>query len=349
MRLKWRFRSLRARLTAWRFRKINRAFNSAAEVVMLGNTDRISGLGRSYRYELERLARQGAPNRADAGDKTVIILGQPRGYPRLLSAAPAGFRDSYRIGLWVTEFETLPPDWRFAFEVVHEIWTPSTFCAAAIEAATDLPVKVMPHPVSIPDVDPLDRAQFGLGPDQFLGQAIMDLRNCPDRKNPLAHVRAWKMAFGDDPAAHLLMKVRFSRRTQFMKDDLLREIGGAPNISITELVLSDLETTAFQRMADVYISLHRSEGYGLNIKEMLEIGVPTLATGWSGNMDFMHSYPNATPIPFELVPYEDRTWHYEGNTLRWAEADVGYAADALMQIRQAWLDARCQAPLRRAG
>ena len=346
--MKWLFRSLRAHLTAWRFRKVRRVFNPAAEVVTVGNTDRVSGLARSYRYELERLARQDAPACLDTSDKTVIILGQPRGYHRLLAAAPKGFRDSYRIGLWVTEFETLPPDWRFAFDIVHEIWTPSTFCAGAIAAATDLPVKVVPHSVTIPDVEPMDRAQFGIRPDQFLGQAIMDLRNCPDRKNPLAHVRAWKMAFGDDPSAQLLMKVRFSQRTQFMKDNLLKEIGDASNILLTERVLSDLETPAFQKMADVYISLHRSEGYGLNIKEMLEIGVPTLATGWSGNMDFMHSYPNATPIPFEFVPYEDRTSHYEGDHLRWAEADVSVAAEMLLRTRQAWLDSLSANPLKRA-
>lgn len=340
---------MRGRVTAWRFRKIDRAYNPAAQVVTIGNIERVSGLARSYRYELERLARQVGSAQTDASDRTVIIFGQPRGYRRLLSSAPKEFRTSYRIGLWVTEFETLPPDWRFALQIVHEIWTPSTFCAEAISAATDLPVNVVPHSVSIPDVRPLERSRFGLRSDQFLGLAIMDLRNCPDRKNPVAHVRAWKAAFGDDDVAHLLMKVRFSKRTLFMKQDLLAAIGDASNITLTELVLTDIEVTAFQKMADVYLSLHRSEGFGLNIREMLEIGVPTLATGWSGNMDFMPYYANAVAIPFELVPYEDRTSHYEGDNLRWAEADVDYAAEALRQVRDRWEAARGDDSLKLVG
>lgn len=344
--IRWRFRSFRARLTGLRFRKAQRPFNAAAEVVTLGDTNRVSGLARSYRYELQRLATLlKTPRQLRSGDKTVIILGQPRGYRRLLAKAPRDFRASYRIGLWVTEFDRMPPDWRFALDVVHEIWTPSTFCAEAIRAATNIPVKVVPHCVSIPDVAPMKRNRFGIGPDQFLGLAIMDLRNCPDRKNPLAHVRAWKMAFADDTDAHLLMKVRFSPRTQFMKQDLLKEMDGAANISLTELVLSGLEMTAFQKMADVFLSLHRSEGYGLNIKEMLEIGVPTIATGWSGNMDFMPSYANAIAVPFELVPYADRTFHYEGANLRWAEADVAHAAAALRGIRRQWQVAQHAPPL----
>ncbi len=342
--LRWRFRSLRARLTGLKFRKLDRPFNSKAEIITIGNTDRVSGLARSYRYEMKRLETPGGAGQTRSSDKTVIILGQPRGYRRLLATAPKGFRTSYRIGLWVTEFDCIPPDWRFALDIVHEIWTPSTFCAKAIRAETDIPVKVVPHSVSIPDVAPMNRRQFGIKPDQFLALAIMDLRNCPDRKNPVAHVRAWKMAFAADPTAHLLMKVRFSHRTQFMKQELLKELDGAENISLTELVLTDLEMTAFQKMGDVFLSLHRSEGYGLNIKEMLEIGVPTIATGWSGNMDFMPLYANAISIRFELVPYADRTFHYEGSNLRWAEADVAHAAAALRDIKRQWQDARRTMP-----
>ena len=128
------------------------------------------------------------------------------------------------------------------------------------------------------------------------------------------------------------MKVKFGKRTQFAKAALLREIGDARNISLVTETFSDEEMTAFQRMADVYLSLHRSEGYGLNIHEMLEIGTPTIATGWSGNMDFMPRYKHAYAVPYKLVPYEDPTRHYSGEGLMWAEADIDAAADMLVQI-----------------
>ena len=344
-RIRSKVRALRALSVSQIHRKSQCTFNQKSKIVLIGVTDKASGLARAYRYEAQRISHEERSRKTSFSDQTFLLLGQPRSYKRLLARAPEGFRDGYRIGLWATEFETMPPDWRFAFDVVHEIWTPSEFCAKAIRAATHLPVKIFPHAVSIPDVAAMDRTRFKIGSDQFLGLAIMDLRNCPDRKNPVAHVRAWKMAFGGDPSAHLLMKVRFSPRTQFMKQELLKAIEGAQNISITEIFLSDLEITAFQKMGDVFLSLHRSEGYGLNIREMLEIGIPTIATGWSGNVDFMHLYPNAISVPYELVPYQDRTLHYEGGNLRWAEADVAQAALNLKDIRQNWQDPRRATPL----
>ena len=200
----------------------------------------------------------------------------------------------------MTEFDSPRPDWGFAFEIVHEIWTPSSFSAKAIQQAGNVPVKVVPHAVSVPDVEPMPRARWGVRDDQFLGMAVMDLSSCPARKNPLAHVRAWKLAFGDDPDVHLIMKVKFSNGTAFAREELMREIEGASNITLTEALFSDLRIAAFQRMADVYISLHRAEGYGLNIHEMLEMGKPVVATGWSGNMDFMPLYPRAIAVPTNL-------------------------------------------------
>lgn len=291
---------------------------------------RTNGLYRAYRYEIERLSAEG---RLTEETNAVLLLGQPRMYRKLLVSPPADFPDTYRIGLWVTEFEVFPPDWAFAFDIVHEIWTPSEFSARAIRSATDIPVKVVPHAVKVPEGEPMDRARFGVADDQFLGLAIMDLGTCPDRKNPLAHVRAWKAAFGDDPSTRLLMKVKFGKQTGFAKAALLREIGESRNISLVTETFSDVEMTAFQRMADVYVSLHRSEGYGLNIHEMLELGIPTVATGWSGNMDFMMRYKHANAVPYEIIPYADPTRHYQGEGLVWAEPDIEAAAKILARIQ----------------
>lgn len=321
-----------------RANRIHRQFFKKAGVTPSGPGLRIimaaprtNGLYRAYHYEIERLSAEG---RLTEETNAVLLLGQPRMYRKLLVSPPADFPDTYRIGLWVTEFEVFPPDWAFALDIVHEIWTPSEFSARAIRAATDIPVKVVPHAVKVPEGEPMDRARFGVADDQFLGLAIMDLGTCPDRKNPLAHVRAWKAAFGNDPATHLLMKVKFGKHTGFAKAALLREIGESRNISLVTETFSDADMAAFQRMADVYISLHRSEGYGLNIHEMLEIGIPTVATGWSGNMDFMMRYPHAHAVPYKIIPYADPTRHYRGEGLMWADPDIEWSAKILARIQR---------------
>jgi glycosyltransferase involved in cell wall biosynthesis len=313
-------------------------FDPLARLRFVGDTETINGLSRAYRYEVRRQIRKHGTTHADSNQ--VLILGQPWDYPRLLADAPDWFHDSYRIGLWVWELDQFPGDWKFALDIVHEIWTPSLFSANALRRGTDLPVRVVPHAVDCPEVSPLSRTEFGVREDQFLGLAIMDLAACPDRKNPLAHVRAWTLAFGNDTSCHLLMKVRFKKNTTFARRELLREIGRAKNITLVEQVFSDRDMAAFQRMADVYLSLHRAEGYGLNIHEMLELGVPTLATAWSGNMDYMGRYPHSVPVPYELVPYKDRTFAYQGADLAWAEPDIKFSARALREIRARWQEER---------
>jgi glycosyltransferase involved in cell wall biosynthesis len=335
---KWLRCEFRGNLLARRLKKKAQGFNPEGGFHVIANANAISGLARAYRYEIARLASSAGNSLACAPEaaSNFLILGQPKNYRRLLANPPYGFREGYRIGLLVTEFETPPKDWDFTFDILHEIWTPSSFSAKGIRQASGLPVKVVPHAVSVSGVQPMQRSVFGIESSQFLGMAIMDLSSCPDRKNPLAHIRAWKAAFGGDSSAHLLIKVRFSKRTRYARKELIAEIGGTQNITLTEALFSDRNISAFQKMADVYISLHRSEGYGLNIHEMLELGKPVIATGWSGNMDYMPRYPRAIPVPFELVPYSDPTFRFPSEGLLWAEADIEAAANALRQVRKCW-------------
>ena len=55
---------------------------------------------------------------------------------------------------------------------------------------------------------------------------------------------------------------------------------------ITE-VLPYNDVISLYASADCFISLHRSEGLGLGMMEAMLLGKPVIATGWSGNLDFM--------------------------------------------------------------
>jgi glycosyltransferase involved in cell wall biosynthesis len=77
---------------------------------------------------------------------------------------------------------------------------------------------------------------------------------------------------------------------------------------------------------DVYISLHRSEGYGLNIAEALRSGMPTIATGWSLAPE-LAADAMLRVVPSTLVPVRDPAGPYAAyRSLRWAEPDIGVAA-----------------------
>lgn len=290
---------------------------------------KINGLCRAYGYEIARLKELGLLN---PSSRNIIIFGQPRHYWKILRNPPADFAETYRIGLWVTEFEVMPPDWDFARDLINEVWTPSEFSARAL-VKTGLPLKIVPHAVKVNKVPPLSRLSFGIPENAFVGMAIMDLGTCPDRKNPLAHIKVWKLAFQNDPNAVLIMKVRYGKRTSYVKPKLLNEIGNNKNIRLVEAEYDDEMMSAFQRMADVYLSLHRSEGYGLNIHEMLELGIPTIATGYSGNMTYQSKYPQGIAAAYKLTPYYDCTFHYEGANLQWADVELSSVVKLLKQRR----------------
>ena len=173
------------------------------------------------------------------------------------------------------------------------------------------------------------RARLGVAPDAFMGLAVMDIRSCPERKNPWAHVRAWLACYGDDPKHVLVMKLRVGKRTRVVVDELGELIGRATNIRLVTEELGDAEIAALHHAADLYLSLHRSEGFGLNIYEALLLGKIVVATHWSANAEYGPRFANYIGVPFRMTPYRDWTGHYADSDFEWAEADEIASAGAL--------------------
>jgi hypothetical protein len=129
------------------------------------------------------------------------------------------------------------------------------------------------------------------------------------------------------------MKLRVGKRTRVIVDELREIIGPASNIRLLTQELSHEEIAALQTACNVYLSLHRSEGYGLNIEECLKIGKPTVATHWSANTEYGPHYPNYHAVTYRMVPYDDWLLHYEDAGFSWADASVAEAAQTLRTLR----------------
>lgn len=321
---------------------------SAGPAVAFGEFSGAHGLGRGAAYDLLALNERHAsvttvdigpylkgaeptPLAFDAPFENVYFLCQPDTYGticRLLR--PDDIARAYRVGRWVWETPLFPESWRFAERLVHEVWTPSEFCAATFRAALGVPVRVVPHAVTAPPDPGIDmRARLDIPPDAFMGLAVMDIRSCPERKNPWAHVRAWKATYGDDPRRILVMKLRLGKRTRIVQNELRELIGGATNIRLLTDEMSEEEIAALHHATDLYLSLHRSEGFGLNIYEALLLGKPVVATNWSANAEYGPHFANYFGVPFRMTPYRDWTGHYADAAFEWADADPIIPAGAL--------------------
>ena len=252
----------------------------------------------------------------------------------------AFFKGRRNIGYWVWETERLPAT-HGDTEGLVEIWTPSVYSARAIETVVDIPVRVVPHVLDFDEIDrtQADRARFGLPAERLVFGFFFDCKSVMERKNPRAVINAFREAFtGPDRPAQpctLLMKVNSPEAAPKAYTQLRKAAEGLDVVWITD-ELSRADTLALMKSLDVYVSLHRSEGFGLTLAEAMALGKPVVGTGYSGNVDFMTA-DNACLVTAPVVTTDTAHGPYVAGT-RWGHPSVEEAAK--------WMRALCEPDMR---
>lgn len=240
------------------------------------------------------------------------------------------FKNRYNIGFWAWELPEFPPEWMPAFSLFHEIWTYSDYCVSAISRVSPIPVIKMMPTVSLPPAT-LTREQVGLPKDKFIFLFMFDFFSRMERKNPLAVVEAFKLAFGNNPAeVGLVLKCSNSDRFPQDRSRLLNAIADNPAISIIDRYLSREEINGLVSHCDCYVSLHRSEGFGLTMAEAMFHGKPAVATGYSSNTEFMN-LANSFPVKYRRVSIAKADGPYRPGNI-WAEPDIRHAAELMRYV-----------------
>ncbi len=265
----------------------------------------------------------------DLYDKTLMVL-QPDALDYHLSGCGTTYnREGYHIGMWTWELENVPDTWTAGFERVDEVWTPSDFVTQAVRRSTELPVRTIPYSVELGEIEPIDRRLLGVPEDHFMFLFMFDISSVMERKNPMAVVRAFKKAFSLGDKASLVLKVGRSDYDA-LSFAHLRQQTANHSIHLFTSPLSRARCNGLMETADCYVSLHRSEGFGLSLAESMLLGKPVIATGYSGNMDFMTA-KNSLPVEYQLIDVPDGLPFYKpGN--RWADASVDHAASLMRKI-----------------
>lgn len=266
----------------------------------------------------------------ERGAGTVLLHFNPDHLtPLLMLLNRRQLRGKRLIGYWAWELARIPDLWISALDEVDEVWTPSDFVSDAVRRCTDKPVRTVPHPVVQGYRGTPRRAHFGLG-DQFVVLTMFSFASSFQRKNPIAAVQAFKRAFGGAADRLLIVKVSQAHESPEEMALLVAAIGDAPNIRVEQRMLSDDERLDLIASADVLLSLHRSEGFGLVMAEAMAAGVAVVATNWSGNLDFMDE-TTALLVPFRMVAVADCKGVYDERE-HWADPDVAAAAAHLQAL-----------------
>jgi glycosyltransferase involved in cell wall biosynthesis len=236
------------------------------------------------------------------------------------------FRDRYNVGIWAWELPRFPQRWYDRFAYYDEIWVGTSFIANTLAPVSPLPVVRIPPVLTVdsPGSREAGRRALRIAADEFVFLLIFDFHSHLERKNPLALIDAFKAAFAPTDPVRLVLKCVNADTAGL---GMLRARAGDYPVSILAGYWPAPQMRDLMAACDTYVSLHRAEGTGLTISDAMALGKPVIATGWSGNMDFM-TVANSFPVQYELVEIRDNVGPYRAGE-QWAEPSTAHAAELM--------------------
>jgi len=331
-------------------------FNPSEPLVVAGMFRTANGLGQAARLGIHALKRQGYnPIAVDLSD----ILNQIDGHSEdALQKMPSGsggtlvlhanapetrialqalglrrWHNWRIIGYWAWELSEPPKEWLSIAEHLDEIWTPSRFVTEAFRPFVDIPIRTVALPVRAPELTADDTpAGFDASPLRCLIMA--DGRSSFHRKNVLSAVRIYRNAFSQKDDTSLTVKLRNMSEYPEFSRDLTEAVRGDRSVTIIDESLPDARRWNLIASHHVMLSAHRSEGFGLHLAEAMSVGRVAMATGWSGNMEFMNA-ENSVPLPYQLEAVNDPYGVYKApRGSIWAKVDEDASVEAFRHLNK---------------
>ncbi|MCP4004271.1 MAG: glycosyltransferase [bacterium] len=271
-----------------------------------------------------------------------LFILNPSDLSLVLPNPPQAIRCQDRVNVCLPfwELTRIPPGWQAMLESMDVVLAASRFIEGSFLASlSNVAVRYFPQPLFVDAVGPPDRAGWGLPEEATVFVTSFEMASDINRKNPFAAIEAFERTFAPGDNARLVVKVNNSHSCPSF-DVHVRELesraAARPDILILDRVLSYSEVMSLYETADVMVSLHRAEGLGLSLLEAMALGKPVIATGWSGNLDFMDD-DNSCLVGHTLVPVHSTTQaaylpEFTGPDAVWAEPSIPEAVDWMARL-----------------
>jgi hypothetical protein len=243
------------------------------------------------------------------------------------------------IALPFWELPSMPAPWLDLLAAMDLVLAPTRFVESVLrDNAPGIRCLHFPFVTDLVPSAPTARQRFGLPEGALVFLSAFDVGSDIERKNPWAAIRAFQSAFTGQEAVRLIIKLTQPRGWSYARVQLekLRQMTQSDSrlILIDEHLPRPDLLTLFAS-CDVLVSLHRAEGLGMVLMEMMALGKPVVATAWSGNMDFTTS-DNACLVDFDMVPVQAVDPVFREECARaaplWAEPRIPSAATWMRRL-----------------
>src|SRR4051794_26294141 len=326
-----------------------------APVVWLGLLEGPSGYAEGARAFLRvrgaaghepaarELIRDGSDARLSSSERALLRRqlerNAPDGSVAVHHYAPAWARETPEIGgvanVARTMFETdrVPVSWLPQLVRRDEVWVPSEHGREAFERG-GIPserLRVVPGTLDFdlyaPGAEPL-KLDVPEGHLVFLSNFAFS-----ERKAWRELLAAWARAFDPADPVCLVLKTSAPQGAGALRARIEAELGRAAPVRIVTDTLSPTDLVRLYAAADAYVLASRGEGWGRPYMEAMAVGLPTIASNWSGNLEFMRP-ETSWLVDGELVPVPDDhdTFADDVKGHRWFAPDLDALAGALADV-----------------
>jgi glycosyltransferase involved in cell wall biosynthesis len=240
------------------------------------------------------------------------------------------FADRYTIALWWWEAGDPPAEWAAAYEFVDEVWVATQHIYDAVAPTSPVPVVRMTLPVLMPQVAQRTRRELGFPQEGFVFLYLHDYHSVAARKNPTGLIEAFRRAFPLGSGAKLVLKSINAHTSPEEHERIVLAAGEHPDITLIDGYVSGAEKNAMIAHCDCYVSLHRSEGFGLTVAEAMLLAKPVIATRYGGTQEFLND-ENAYLVDWEPTRIGEGAFPYPPDGV-WAEPDLDQAAGLMRRV-----------------